>query len=132
MRIVNCEIGKIPKLINYYISQLNIGLEGSFRIVMSRETHRTLVKCNDNMLAGTTRELTSIYGAKIFFDDDIPYGEFEVFVCAVDALCGQRKTGEWKFVDGYGVKCSECGADYFQQFKYCPNCGIKMRGRADE
>lgn len=94
MILVNCEIERIPKLINYYISQLNIRLKGSFRIVMSRETHRTLVKCNENMLAGTTRELTSIYGARILFDDEIPYGEFEVFVCGEDVLCGIKMRGK--------------------------------------
>ena len=38
-----------------------------------------------------------------------------------------QKTGRWIF-NGY-YECSECGkTTYNDTYKYCPNCGAKMKG----
>ena len=51
-----------------------------------------------------------------------------------------RPQGEWEMqedADGlYGV-CSVCGQDadfshYYKAYKYCPNCGARMKGADDE
>lgn len=46
----------------------------------------------------------------------------------------ERKEGEWIDAGWDGEKCSLCGWNiddtyYSKQFKYCPNCGAKMKSR---
>ena len=51
-----------------------------------------------------------------------------------------RPQGEWKSVKasiypyGYDVECSVCGFRMGSSFgyKYCPNCGARMKGADDE
>ena len=51
-----------------------------------------------------------------------------------------RPQGEWKSVKasiypyGYDVECSVCGFRMGSSFgyKYCPNCGCRMKGADDE
>lgn len=45
--------------------------------------------------------------------------------------------GRWNNMDGYKTRkvCSECGWDvpeYGKFYSYCPNCGAKMDGGADD
>ena len=44
----------------------------------------------------------------------------------------ERKEGEWLDNKWLGEKCSVCGWELhyinFGQFKYCPNCGARMKG----
>ena len=48
----------------------------------------------------------------------------------------ERKEGEWVDNKWLGEKCSVCGWDLhyinFGQFKYCPNCGARMKGEAND
>lgn len=48
----------------------------------------------------------------------------------------ERKEGEWLDNKWLGKKCSVCSWELhyinFGQFKYCPNCGAKIKGEADE
>lgn len=60
---------------------------------------------------------------------------------AVEALpSADRPHGEWEMqedIDGlYGI-CSICGHDadfshYYKAYKFCPNCGARMKGADDE
>lgn len=72
--------------------------------------------------------------------------EYEVFLeTAIKALEKKPKTGHWV---KYGIprcgeqhyKCTSCGyyinfgqwgEFYTKEFKYCPNCGVKMKGGAE-
>ena len=43
----------------------------------------------------------------------------------------ERKTGKWlqdkHEIAGYGYfDCSECGADFYDTYNFCPNCGASM------
>jgi len=62
--------------------------------------------------------------------------------------CGKQKKGKWICVHHlenkityYSWKCSECQHDFsseeeskvdFDEYKYCPNCGAKMKGKSEE
>ena len=60
------------------------------------------------------------------------------FATAVEIA--DRPQGEWKSVKasiypyGYDVECSVCGFRMGSSFgyKYCPNCGARMKGADDE
>lgn len=42
--------------------------------------------------------------------------------------------GRWMFIEqksGYLWKCSNCKGNFDQRFSYCPHCGAKMDGGAD-
>lgn len=41
----------------------------------------------------------------------------------------KRPQGKWVFIDGEWVdwKCSNCGFESVNSYKYCPNCGAEMR-----
>lgn len=44
----------------------------------------------------------------------------------------ERKTGKWlpdkHDMAGYGYfDCSECGANFYDVYDFCPNCGADMR-----
>lgn len=39
--------------------------------------------------------------------------------------------GRWMDMKGFWM-CSECHKDTLNLFKYCPNCGAKMGGDADD
>ena len=48
-----------------------------------------------------------------------------------------RKEGEWLDAGWDGEKCSRCGWSiddtfYSSQFLYCPNCGARMKGEAND
>lgn len=48
----------------------------------------------------------------------------------------ERKEGEWLDNKWLGEKCSICSWELhyinFGQFKYCPNCGARMKGADDD
>ena len=52
---------------------------------------------------------------------------------AIEALQQpERKTGKWlpdkHDMAGYGYfDCSECGANFYDVYDFCPNCGADMR-----
>lgn len=47
----------------------------------------------------------------------------------IEALEQEPKTGHWfnsKVYDNFYI-CSECGESGYNTFKYCPDCGTKMK-----
>lgn len=50
---------------------------------------------------------------------------------AIEAACAELKSGYWKTDEKDNWYCSECGLHYdswaIDGFKYCPNCGAKMK-----
>jgi hypothetical protein len=45
------------------------------------------------------------------------------------------KRGEWMradLPDAMTNKCSLCGYEVWDEYRYCPNCGAKMKGENDE
>jgi len=63
------------------------------------------------------------------------------FIDAIRTIpSADRPQGEWEMqedIDGlYGI-CSICGHDadfshYYKAYKFCPNCGARMKGADDE
>ena len=48
----------------------------------------------------------------------------------------EERKGKWlqdkHDIAGYGYfDCSECGADFYDTYDFCPNCGAKMEGEED-
>ena len=46
----------------------------------------------------------------------------------------EGRRGHWNFLpqkNGYLWKCSNCKGNFDQQFSYCPHCGARMDGGAD-
>lgn len=80
-------------------------------------------------------------------DDEFKNFDRESLILLIEAqkerigeLLADRPQGEWKSVKasiypyGYDVECSVCGFRMGSSFgyKYCPNCGARMKGADDE
>lgn len=73
-------------------------------------------------------------------DCDLMCEMFGVFVALNNAGYRKERQGEWKFrvvrrriCDiNHAITCSNCGFDIEmlqgKRYKYCPNCGAKMKG----
>lgn len=51
----------------------------------------------------------------------------------VPSVQPEQKTGRWipsKYTDT--VLCSECGKCYGDEYRYCPNCGAKMKKESED
>lgn len=79
------------------------------------------------------------------FDKEIENGATDVFDAVENALeetptieAEPVKHGKWgetyyHYGEGDFVRdCSECGEPYSPQTRYCPNCGARMDGEANE
>ena len=40
----------------------------------------------------------------------------------------EKKQGEWRDCHKINYECSICKTKSFHKFKYCPECGAKMKG----
>lgn len=64
---------------------------------------------------------------KNIYSPEIMHAEY----VAIDAACTELKSGYWKTDEKDNWYCSKCGLHYdswaIDGFKYCPNCGAKMK-----
>lgn len=55
--------------------------------------------------------------------------------CVIDGIpsadVAPVRHGRWMYMKGFWM-CSECHKDTLNLFKYCPYCGAKMDGDADD
>lgn len=67
------------------------------------------------------------HALKNIYSPEIMHAEY----VAIDAACTELKSGYWKTDEKNNWYCSECGLHYdswaIDGFKYCPNCGAKMK-----
>lgn len=50
----------------------------------------------------------------------------------VSDIPSAENKGEWKFISIDLSECSECGCYGKDEFRYCPNCGARMKGADNE
>lgn len=66
--------------------------------------------------------------------DYVPFWVLDKFSDSIESIptIEERKEGEWLDNKWLGEKCSICNWELhyinFGQFKYCPNCGARMKG----
>lgn len=56
------------------------------------------------------------------------------FLAEQPAIEPEVRHGRWMFIEqksGYLWKCSNCKGNFDQRFSYCPHCGAKMDGGAE-
>ena len=53
---------------------------------------------------------------------------------AIKALSQEQKSGKWIDINGIYAECSNCNEEIYitGDFKFCPNCGVRMEGSDKE
>lgn len=62
----------------------------------------------------------------------VPYMEADANYWNIGGVKTKRKTGKWINTAPKGksdnIVCNQCGYDSIADYKFCPNCGVKMEG----
>lgn len=82
------------------------------------------------------------YGRYIFVTDEKTYSSMVDEIANLKALKQEpQKMGQWIMTGDYltaaygsvdYVKCSCCGEDSLEEGDFCPNCGARMEGGAND
>ena len=103
--------------------------------LISREALKKAIEpykyATDGVFEGISLIIDNAPTVEVYTKDDIAGAYNEGYMCGSREAEKARPQGEWAEFEG-GYRCSNCDDIEAYTPNFCPNCGAKMKGGAEE